>query len=32
MNDKRQKLFALCGLDRLAGIVSGKLDRDAARQ
>ena len=28
----RQKLFALCGIDRLAGIVSGRLDRAAARQ
>ena len=28
----RQKLFALCGIDRLADIVSGRLDRAAARQ
>ena len=28
----RQKLFALCGIDRLADIVSGRLDRVAARQ
>ena len=28
----RQKLFALCGIDRLADIVSGRLDRAATRQ
>ncbi len=28
----RQKLFALCGIDRLADIVSRRLDRVAARQ
>ena len=28
----RQKLFALCGIDRLADIVGRRLDRAAARQ
>ena len=28
----RQKLFDLCGIDRLADIVSRRLDRAAARQ